>query len=24
VSLSSGESYVVCVDINLTDEMPPS
>jgi len=24
VSLSSGESYVVCVDINLTEEMPPS
>lgn len=24
VSLTSGESYVVCVDINLTDEMPPS
>jgi len=24
VSLSTGESYVVCVDINLTDEMPPS
>jgi EAL domain-containing protein (putative c-di-GMP-specific phosphodiesterase class I) len=24
VSLPSGESYVVCVDINLTEEMPPS
>ena len=24
VSLSSGESYVVCVDIHLTDELPPS
>jgi len=24
VSLSSGESFVVCVDINLSEEMPPS
>jgi EAL domain-containing protein (putative c-di-GMP-specific phosphodiesterase class I) len=24
VSLPSGESFVVCVDIHLTDEMPPS